>query len=66
MAAVLAFPANPDEERKLIARLFELAVAGESDGEEFRELEARALRGMTRWCSKEHPTLPGTAHFWAG
>lgn len=66
MATVLAFPAKPDDEKTAIARMFELALAGEKDSDEFRELEAQALRGLTRWCSREKPSLPGTAHFWAG
>ena len=66
MATVLTFPGKPEEEKTALARMFELALAGEKDSDEFHELEAIALRGLTRWCSREKPALPGTAHFWAG
>ena len=66
MATVLSFPGKPDEEKTALARMFELALAGEKDTAEFHELEAIALRGLTRWCAREKPALSGTAHFWAG
>ncbi len=65
MATVLAFPEQPFDEGTLVARLFDLSLAGQCESDEFRELEAMAMRGLTRWCSSSDVVLPGTAHFWA-
>lgn len=46
MSSVTAFPTAQISDETLVARLYDLAIAGEEDSQEFRRLDAECQRRL--------------------